>query len=278
MTAEEKYRELLKHLKGLGKLAVAFSGGVDSTFLVHAAREALGRKVLALTVNTDYIPDWEVSEAATWVKKAKIKHVVINVETPESIRENPKDRCYFCKQQLFGILLAEAEKRGYRKLAEGTNKDDEGHYRPGMKAIDELGILSPLREVGMTKGEIRELSKKFALPTWNKPAYACLLTRIPYDTQITREELQRIEEGELFLFNAGFEGARLRSHGELARIELQPGQFDRLQDQDLRNKVAEGIRKAGYRHVCVDLEWYRMGSFDGVYTEPSRSTQDDKIN
>ena len=260
--AEVKYQELLQYIKGLKKLAVAFSGGVDSTFLVYAAKEALGRKVLALTVDTEYVPDWEVSEAATWIKTTRVQHVIISVETPESIRENPADRCYFCKQQLFGVLLAEAERWGFRNLAEGTNKDDEGHYRPGMKAIDELGILSPLRAVGLTKEEIRELSKQFGLPTWNKPANACLLTRIPYNTTITGEELRRIESGEQFLFGNGFEGARLRSHGEIARIELQAGQFERLQDEDIRKKILEGLQSVGYRHVSVDLAGYRMGSYD----------------
>lgn len=259
---DKKYKELIQLLERWGKVAIAFSGGVDSTFLVFAARQALGDKVVAFTVNTPYVPDWEVAEAATWIKQIGVEHVIVETKIPENIKNNPPNRCYLCKKQLFTLLKSEAHKRGISYMLEGTNKDDEGDYRPGMKALEELGVLSPLRAVGMTKTEIRQVSKTFRLPTWNKPAYACLLTRIPYDTKISKDELIRIEKGELYLFQLGFEGARLRSHGNLARLELQQGQFELLNDDRMKTMIIEKMKSIGYQFICIDLEGYRMGSYN----------------
>jgi len=259
---EQKYNELTSHLRKLERVAIAFSGGVDSTFLVYAAQEALGKDVIAFTLNSPYIPQWEVDEASEWIQGIGVQHEVINVGIPENIRNNPSDRCYLCKKQIFSLLKEEIKKHDIPWLLEGTNKDDEGDYRPGMKALDELEVLSPLRAVGFTKAEIRQASKKFDLPTWNKPAYACLLTRIPYDTTITETELRRIEAGEKQLFALGFEGARLRSHDTLARIELQQHQFEKMIDEETRQLIVGKLKNVGYQFVCIDLLGYRMGSYN----------------
>ncbi|HSG67678.1 MAG TPA: ATP-dependent sacrificial sulfur transferase LarE [Bacteroidales bacterium] len=257
-----KYQRLIEYIRELDNVAIAFSGGVDSTFLVYAAMEALGDNVTAFTVNSPYIPEWEVDEARQWISGLGVRHEVINVDIPDNIRENPPDRCYLCKKQIFGLLKAEMADRKISYLLEGTNKDDEGDYRPGMKALEELSVLSPLRATGFTKDEIRRMSRSLGLPTWNKPAYACLLTRIPYDTPVTAEELRRIEAGELELFRLGLAGARLRSHGNLARIELRQDQFIGFSDKEKRDAVVEKLRAAGYEYVCIDLEGYRMGSYN----------------
>ena len=259
---DEKYQHLISFLQGLKKVAIAFSGGVDSTFLVYACKEALGDHAIAFTVNTPYIPGWEIEEARELVLKLNIKHQIIEADIPDNIKHNPSDRCYLCKTQIFTMLKSEAKKRDIHFLVEGTNKDDEGDYRPGMKALDELNVLSPLREVRLNKKEIRQLSKKFNLPTWNKPSNACLLTRFPYETIITQEELTRVEEGERHLSGLGFSGARLRSHGTLARIELQAEQFSMLEEEGIKNHIIEKIKSVGYEFVCIDLEGYKMGSYD----------------
>lgn len=260
----EKYQHLISFLQGLKKVAIAFSGGVDSTFLVYACKEALGDQAIAFTVNTPYIPGWEIEEARELVLKLNIKHQIIEAEIPDNIKHNPSDRCYLCKTQIFTMLKSEAKKRNINFLLEGTNKDDEGDYRPGMKALDELNVVSPLREVRLNKEEIRQLSKKFNLPTWDKPSNACLLTRFPYDTNITQDALTRVEEGERHLSGLGFRGARLRSHGTLARIELQAEQFSMLEEESIKNHVVERLKSVGYEFVCIDLEGYKMGSYDPV--------------
>lgn len=259
---KKKFNNLIIYLKRLNKVAIAFSGGVDSTFLVVAAKQALGENVLAFTVNSPYIPDWEIEEAEEWIKQTGVKHEIIKIEIPDNIKDNPSNRCYLCKKQICALLNSEAEKRGIRYLLDGTNKDDEGDYRPGLKALKELEIVSPLREVGLTKNEIRQLSKEFNLSTWNKPAYACLLTRIPYNTSISREELKRIEKGERYLFQLGFEGARLRSHDNLARIELQQEHINLLSDFNLKQQIVIDLKSIGYQFICIDLEGYRMGSYN----------------
>ncbi len=256
---KQKYKALLHLLKSFNKVAIAFSGGVDSTFLVAAARGALGENVVAYTVNSPYIPDWEITEAIEWAKQTGVEHEIIITKIPDNIINNPLNRCYLCKKQIFTLLKSKAKKRNIKYLLEGTNKDDEGDYRPGMKALEELEVISPLREVGLTKAEIRQLSKGLGLPTWDKPAYACLLTRIPYDITITPEELIRIEKGEGYLFQLGFEGARLRSHGNLARIELQQEQFELMNDKNKKETIVKKLKAAGYQFICIDLEGYRMG-------------------
>lgn len=261
-TAREKYKQLIQYLQSLEKVAVAFSGGVDSTFLLMAAKQALENDVLGVTINAPYIPNWEIEEAVEFVSQNGIQHKIIAVEIPEYIQNNPPDRCYLCKKHLFTMIAKEARELGILYVLDGTNKDDEGDYRPGMVALKELGVLSPLREVGLTKAEIREISKEMNLPTWSKPAYACLLTRIPFDTEIKPDILKRIEEGEKFLFGKGLEGARLRSHGDLARIEINREKFSLLENSEFRNELVTKLKQLGYNYICLDLEGYKMGSFN----------------
>ncbi|MCK4750835.1 MAG: ATP-dependent sacrificial sulfur transferase LarE [Bacteroidales bacterium] len=219
---QEKYDQLLKSMKNLQGIAIAFSGGVDSFFLLHAAQEALGEKVLALTVNSPYIPDWEIKEARKMAKEKAIEHHVIDIPVPEQILKNPGDRCYLCKTFIFTMLKDFAAKQGYKYLADGTNADDAMQHRPGMKALKELNILSPLLESGFTKADIRKASREMDLHTWEKPAFACLLTRIPYNTRINEELLRRIERAETFLIGLGIRAVRVRAHDNLARIETEP--------------------------------------------------------
>ena len=258
--------EKLDHLKSLlrqkGRIAIAFSGGTDSTFLLAVAAGVLGENVVAITVKSPYIPQWEVDEALETARHFKVNHRLLKVPVPESVKNNPTDRCYLCKKQVFTLILAEAEKIGFSQVADGTNADDTGDYRPGMRALAELGVNSPLLECGITKKEVRELSKAMGLATHDKPAYACLLTRIPYNTSYSEEELTRIEKAEEFLIRSGIRAIRVRHHGTIARIEADPSDFQRLFANDMREKVVTRFRELGYEHVTIDLDGYHMGSYN----------------
>ena len=260
----EKYRKLIGHLEGFGNCAVAFSGGVDSTFLMAAAHEALGDRAAAFTAVSDAIPEREQREAEEFCISHGIRLSVVRANEMESgiYRSNPPDRCYHCKKIIFRKIIDEAAAAGFQTVAEGSNVDDEGDYRPGLKAIQELGVRSPLRETGFTKAEIRSLSKEMGLPTWSKPSYACLATRIPYGEEITPEKLKRIGLAEQFLIDQGFEGMRVRSHGNLARIELPSERVRELADEKIRGKVAAYFRELGFGYVTLDLEGYRTGSLN----------------
>jgi len=201
-----KFNNLLNHLKGYGNLAVAFSGEADSTLLLKAAQLALKENVLAITVKTPYIPALEIDEAITFTKQHNIRHKILDFPFLVKLKDNPKDRCYLCKLHLFNFMLKEAQKENIEILADGTNVDDLNDYRPGLKALKELQIKSPFLELNITKPEIRRISLQMGLPTWEKPAYACLLTRIPYGQEIKNGELKRIEEAENYLRNLGFQG------------------------------------------------------------------------
>ena len=198
MIKDDKYIKLINYLKKLDGLAVAFSGGVDSTFLLVAAKIALGDKVIGITINSPYIPDWEIEEAKEIAAKHKIKHIIIDLGIPEIIRNNPSDRCYLCKGIVFQEIIDEAKKYGFDTVADGTNLDDMGDYRPGLKALDELDVISPLKENNLSKQDIRDYSKELDLPTWEKPPYACMLTRLPYGTEVIESDLLRIEKSEKF--------------------------------------------------------------------------------
>ena len=258
----DKYNQLLEYLKSLKSVAVAFSGGVDSTFLLASAREALGSNVTAFTVKTPYIPDWETDEAKETADRLNVRHILINAEINESIAYNPDNRCYLCKKFLFSRLLCEADKLNISCVADGTNYDDTGYHRPGIKALKELGIKSPLLENEITKSDIRNFSKLLGLKTWDKPAYACLLTRIPYNTEVKEEELRRVEQAELFIMNLGFRGVRVRSHNYLARIELDKKHLDEIFRANLSSKIAAKLKNLGFKYVTLDIEGYRTGSMD----------------
>jgi pyridinium-3,5-biscarboxylic acid mononucleotide sulfurtransferase len=258
----KKIENLDNILKDLKSFVVAFSGGVDSTFLLYHASQIKKLEITAITISTSYIPKREIDEAVEFCKTYGIAHTVLDVSFPEKIRHNPIERCYFCKGLLFNHIKSFAEKNKYIYVVDGTNADDNGDFRPGLKALKELGIRSPLMESGLNKSEIRELSQKAGLPTWDKPAYACLLTRIPYDTKVTENDLRMVEKAEEFLFEKGFPGTRVRIHGDIARIECLPGYINKIIQEPERDKIIENLRKIGFRYISLDLEGYRTGSFN----------------
>ena len=260
---DEKYRRLVELIAGRGAVAVAFSGGVDSSFLCHAAVEALGKRAVAVTIVSPLLPKSEVDGARSVARQIGIEHIFIE-ETgiDEEVAANPRDRCYFCKKLEFGAIMEEAGKRGIAAVLDGSNVDDTGDYRPGLKALAELGVQSPLREAGLGKAEIRELSRRFGLPTWNKPAFACLASRIPYGERIDPEKLARIEKAEEVLKAAGFGQFRVRSHGDIARIEVAPEERRRFFDEALLDRLARSIKDCGFLYAAFELEGYVMGSLN----------------
>lgn len=258
----EKYIKLVGYLKGLKKVLIAFSGGVDSTFLLKAAKDALGDNVIAVTINSPYIPNWEIEESKEYTKKIGVKHDFIDVGIIDEIKDNPNDRCYLCKKSIFSKIKEKAIEGGFDYVIDGTNLDDTKDYRPGIKALRELKIVSPLLECKITKDEIREMSKELDLPTWNKPAYACLLTRIPFDTELRIDTLDRIEKAEKYLIDRGITAVRVRSHVNLARIEVDPAIRSRLFDTEFLDEISREFKKYGFKHVTIDTAGYKMGSLN----------------
>lgn len=264
--AFEKMKKLTALIQNLGQIAIAFSGGVDSTFLLKVAHDAIGEKALALTVNSVVFPKRELHEAEMYCKKEGILQLVLSFDEleVEGFQDNPPNRCYLCKKALFQMMKKKAEAEGIFVVAEGSNMDDLGDYRPGLKAVEELGILSPLREVGLTKEEIRYLSKELKLPTWKKPSFACLASRFVYGEQITREKLFMVEQAEQLLLDLGFQQMRVRVHGNLARIEVLPEDISRFMEPELREKIFARFRDYGFSYVSLDLKGYRTGSMNEV--------------
>jgi len=259
-----KYQELLTYLKSLNSVAVAFSGGVDSTFLLHAAREALGTNLIAVTARSLSFPERELKEATLFAGNNAIEHYIVDSEELdiEGFSNNPKNRCYLCKSELFTKIRDLAEAKCITAILEASNIDDNGDYRPGLIAVKELGIHSPLRHIGFTKPEIRELSKEFDLPTWNKPSFACLSSRFPYGESITPERLIMIDKAEQYLLELGIWQVRVRIHNNLARIETDEKGFTILLNADTRNQLYEEFRKIGFTYVSLDLQGYRTGSMN----------------
>jgi len=265
MIEDIKYKNLINYLKELGSAAIAFSGGVDSTFLCKAANEALGEKALAITVVSPYIPKWEIEEAIALAKEIGIKHELLDVPViMEEIRFNPLDRCYICKNSVFTKIKEAAEKGGYEFVVDGTNADDIKDYRPGLRALKELQIKSPLLELGINKAEIRGFSRKLGLQTWDKPSYACLLSRIPYNEEIKTEDLELIEKAERYIINLGYRAVRVRKHGDLARIELPKQEIEEFVSKGLLEVVSRALKGFGFRYVTLDMEGYRTGSLNEV--------------
>ena len=261
-----KLERLRERLRVIGGAVVAFSSGVDSTFLLRVAHEELGDRVVAATARSHSFPKRELDEATAFCRAEGVRHVVIDSEELDipGFAENPPDRCYHCKRELFSKLLAFARDNGLAAVLEGSNIDDDGDYRPGRRAIRELGIVSPLHEAGLTKTEIRALSRKMGLPTSDKPSFACLASRFPYGERITVRGLERVEKAEQWLLDAGWglTQLRVRSHGDLARIEVPPADIPRLAAR--ASEIAAAFKDLGFAYVTLDLLGYRTGSMNEI--------------
>ena len=262
----EKLRKILRELESV---LVAFSGGVDSSFLLHLAHEALGDSATAITFVSPFLSRQELDRAVRFCEKRRIEHVLLEINplAVEEIRANKPDRCYHCKKRVFSQGLAEAQKMSIPYLVEGTQLSDAGDHRPGHRALAELKIRSPLLEAGLSKDQVRRLSKKLGLSSWNLPPMACLASRIPYGTPIDLESLARVESAEKFLFDEGFHLVRVRDHQGTARIELSPEEIVRFSDKDFRNRLVARFRSLGYVAVTLDLEGYRTGRLGELWEE-----------
>ena len=258
----EKKRALEEYLRSLGSVAVAFSSGVDSTFLLKVAHDTLGDRAVAVTARSCSFPSRELKEAETFCRDEGIEQILVDSEelNIEGFRQNPKNRCYLCKKELFTKIGAIAAGRGIAWVAEGSNVDDEGDYRPGMQAVAELGIKSPLRQAGLTKAEIRTLSREMGLPTWDKPSFACLASRFVYGETISEEKLAMVERAEQRLLDMGFRQVRVRIHGDVARIEVMPEDLSRLVDHAAQ--LDWDLRALGFAYVTMDLGGYKTGSMN----------------
>ncbi|MDP4183003.1 MAG: ATP-dependent sacrificial sulfur transferase LarE [Bacillota bacterium] len=256
--------KLKEYLMNLGSLAVAFSGGVDSTFLTKASFDALKNNLVAIIAYSPLIPKREYEEAIEFLENSGIKYEVVevNIEDIKSFTDNPLDRCYICKGRIFSRIIEAANMLGIRNIADGSNLDDQQDYRPGSRALKELGVLSPLKELGFTKSNIRSISKEMGLPTWDKPAYACLASRIPYGHEITTEKLEAIDKGEQFLIDLGFKQMRVRHHMDIARIEVPKEEFARFSNEDMCNKIYEKFKELGFLYTALDIAGYRTGSMN----------------
>lgn len=259
-----KFENLKNILKDMETVLVGFSGGVDSSLLLKTAQEVLGDRVLAVIAQSDTYPEKEQEEAVKLAEKWNVRLKIIQtneLDNPEFV-QNPPTRCYFCKNELFSKLKEIATTQGIHFVCDGSNYEDLADFRPGAKAAEELGVRSPLKEAGLVKDEIREISRWMGLPTWNKPSLACLSSRFPYNTEIDRDSLKQISLAEDYLRNKGFTQVRVRHHGQIARIEVEPDEITILLDPDLRRDVVENLKSFGYAYVTIDLVGYRTGSMN----------------
>ncbi|MBQ9611809.1 MAG: ATP-dependent sacrificial sulfur transferase LarE [Lachnospiraceae bacterium] len=272
---QEKLAKLEEYIRELGSLAIGFSGGVDSSFLLAVAHEVLGDNVIAVTGADASVPEREVNEAIAFCKERGIRHIICKVDPlqEEGYRNNSPDRCYFCKHGIFTEVKRIADEYGIKYMAEGSNMDDIGDYRPGLRAAAELSVKSPLREARLNKSEIRIISRAMGLPTWSKPAYACLASRFVYGEEITEKKLHMIDRAEQFLIEHGFFEERVRMHGNIARIEVPPMDITRLAADGVREEVYEELRKIGFLFVTLDLKGYRLGSMNATLQQKADSIQ-----
>ena len=262
----EKLERLRSLLQDMGSVVVAFSGGVDSTFLLHVANSTLGDRAMAATIRSHMIPDREVKESVDFCRARGIRQKILEIDELEipNFTDNPPDRCYHCKKALFEKILNFAKDNGFAAVAEGANRDDDGDFRPGHRAVRELGVRSPLHEAGFTKDEIRALSREMGLPTWNRPSFACLASRFPYGERITPAALTRVERAEQWLMDAGLDltQIRVRAHGDLARIEVQKDAIARIAAH--ADEINAAFKSFGFAYTTLDLRGYRTGSMNEV--------------
>jgi uncharacterized protein len=271
--AKQKLDELKTVLHDMGSALIAFSGGVDSTFLVKVAQEVLEDHIFAVIASSESYPKKETQGAIALAKELNIPHMVIQTRELDNpnFSNNPPDRCYHCKSELFSRLKEIAAEKGLAFVLDGSNFDDLGDYRPGLQACEELGIRSPLKEVGLGKEEIRILSRQMNLPTWNKPSLACLASRFPYNSEINKSNLEQVAKAEEYLWSMGFSQVRVRHHGEVARVEVDPEGVQRLLEPTFRAKIVENLKKLGYSYVTLDLAGYRTGSMNEPLFEDVKS-------
>ncbi len=261
----EKKQHLESILKAMKGCVIGFSGGVDSTFLFAVAKEILREKAIAVTISSEIHPGWELDEAIELARRIDGRHRVLRAKALEipGLAENPENRCYVCKKAIANELWKIAREEGVSFVLDGGNVDDRDDYRPGRQAAIEAGIRSPLDEAGFSKTDIRELSRKMCLPTWDKPSYACLISRFPYGVYLTPEKLQRVAKAEDFLREMGLKTVRVRFHDDVARLELGTEEFDRVV-HELREDVVRKIKEAGFAYVALDLQGYRTGAMNEV--------------
>ncbi len=263
---EQKEENLKKYLKDLKSAVLAYSGGVDSTYLLKIAFDVLGGNITAITIKSESFPLRELKEAVDFCQKENIRQIIINSSELEieGFSKNPPDRCYLCKKELFTKIISIANENNIQNILEGSNADDINDYRPGRRAIKELNIKSPLLEMGFSKQEIRILSKKHNLPTYSKPSFACLASRFVYGETITKEKLKMVGDAEQLLFNLGFIGTRVRIHGTMARIEIAPSDFEKIIKKEIREEITKKLKEYGFTYVSLDLEGYRTGSMNEI--------------
>jgi len=269
LEVEEKLSKLKEVVSKLESVVVAFSGGVDSTLVAKVCYDALKDNSMAVTARSETYPDFEFKEAQTLAKEIGIKHLVIDTSelAIEGFANNPPERCYFCKTELFGKLKDIAKQHGFLNVADGANLDDTKEFRPGLEASRELNVKSPLKEAGLTKKDIREVSKMLNLPNWNKPAYACLSSRFPYGQSITEEKLSMVSDAEKYLRGLGLIQFRVRHHETIARIEVLPEDIHILTNSPAREALTAKFKEIGFTYVTLDLEGYRSGSMNEVLSE-----------